>query len=153
MKRLVNSSFFQKSNNVSCYLSMPSGELDTSSLVTEIIQSGLYSLFTATLALILGKGKTLFVPKIKSKTEGSMDFLKVHGELDLSTFPAGLWGIKEPDYTWQGAQRQSGLSNSNFIPNRAKQNLVLSVLGSPEGSIDMILLPGTCDSEADVLRL
>ena len=37
-----------------------------------------------------------------------MDFLRVYGQQDLSTFPAGLWGIKEPDYVWQGAQRPSG---------------------------------------------
>lgn len=40
VQRLISSPFFQKSKNMSCYLSMPSGELDTSSLVTEILRSG-----------------------------------------------------------------------------------------------------------------
>lgn len=58
------------------------------------------------------QGKTLFVPKIKSTQGSQMDFLRVHGELDLVTLPAGLWGIKEPDYVWQGEQRQSGTCSS-----------------------------------------
>ena len=87
---------------------MPSGELDTSSLVAEIIRSGMCSLLSTINGLIRREEKELFVPKIKSTTDGQMDFLRVHGERDLSTFPAGLWGIKEPDYAWQGSQRQSG---------------------------------------------
>jgi len=96
IRRLVDAPFFQRSDSVSCYLSMPSGELDTSSLVTEIIRSG----------------KTLFVPKIDKSTEGKMDFLRVHGEADIASFPAGLWGIREPDYIWQETQRQSALDPS-----------------------------------------
>ena len=108
VKRLINSPLFQRSNSVSCYLSMPSGELDTSSLVTEIIRSGAYSLLNTVSELTRQEEKELFVPKIYSTTEGLMDFLRVHGEQDLATFPAGLWGIKEPNDVWRGSRRQSG---------------------------------------------
>lgn len=37
-----------------------------------------------------------------------MDFLKVYSEDDLQAFPAGLWGIKEPDNQWQGQRRIRG---------------------------------------------
>lgn len=106
LRRLLDAPFFQSSRSVSCYLSMPTGELDTSSLVTEIIRAG----------------KTLFVPKIDKTVDGRMDFLKVHGEADLAAFPAGLWGIREPDYVWQGTQRQNALDTSS-------------------GGLDLILLP------------
>jgi 5-formyltetrahydrofolate cyclo-ligase len=48
------------------------------------------------------------VPKIISPAENKMDFLKVYGEADIAGFPSGLWGIREPDFSWQGIQRQSG---------------------------------------------
>jgi 5-formyltetrahydrofolate cyclo-ligase len=54
-------------------------------------------------------GKTLFVPKIVSK-EGYMEFLKVYGTEDLNTFLSGIWGIKEPESQWQGANRLNGVS-------------------------------------------
>lgn len=104
--RVVAAPFFQRSSRVSCYLSMPSGELDTSALVAEIIRSG----------------KTLFVPKI-DPVEGKMDFVQVHGEDDLSTFPAGLWGIREPDYVWKDQPRKRALDSSG-------------------GGLDLVLLPG-----------
>lgn len=49
----------------------------------------------------------MFVPKI-DPVEGKMDFVQVHGEDDLSTFPAGLWGIREPDYVWKDQPRKRG---------------------------------------------
>ncbi|KAG6861401.1 hypothetical protein C0995_000530 [Termitomyces sp. Mi166 len=84
---------FKQAQSVGCYLSMPSGELDTSSLVSEILRCG----------------KTLFVPKINPLKDGHMDFLKVYGKEDLDTFPSGLWGIKEPGSHWQGSLRDSAL--------------------------------------------
>ncbi|KAF8889586.1 hypothetical protein BD779DRAFT_1708119 [Infundibulicybe gibba] len=77
--RILSMESFQRSRSISCYLNMPSRELDTLSLVSEIIS----------------RDKTLFVPKIMSR-DGSMDFLKIYDDEDLITLPAGLWGIKEP---------------------------------------------------------
>lgn len=37
-----------------------------------------------------------------------MEFLQVHGEEDLRSFPSGTWGIKEPAREWNGVQRRSG---------------------------------------------
>lgn len=71
---------------------MPSGEVDTTSLVSEV----------------LSRGKTLFVPKIVSK-EGYMEFLKVYNMEDLNTFPKGIWEIKEPGLQWRGKTRQNAL--------------------------------------------
>ncbi|GJE94808.1 5-formyltetrahydrofolate cyclo-ligase [Phanerochaete sordida] len=112
VRRLLDAPFFQSSDSVSCYLSMPTAELDTSSLVAEIIRSG----------------KTLFVPRIDKSVEGKMDFLKVHGEADIASFPAGLWGIREPDNVWQGTQRQNALD--------------------PSTGLDLILLPGVAFDSA-----
>lgn len=55
------------------------------------------------------KGKTLFVPRLDPILKGRMDFLRVYGEDDLASFPAGLWGIREPEEHYQGGRRQSGL--------------------------------------------
>ncbi|KAG5654435.1 hypothetical protein H0H81_002624 [Sphagnurus paluster] len=91
---------------------MPSGEVDTSSLQSEI----------------LARGKSLFVPKITSK-HGDMDFLKVYGVEDLDSFPSGLWGIREPDDKWQGSPRQAGRKIFLFHP-------------SSDTLLDIILVPG-----------
>ncbi|KZT23640.1 5-formyltetrahydrofolate cyclo-ligase [Neolentinus lepideus HHB14362 ss-1] len=82
---------FAQSRTVSCYLSMPAAEVDTSSLVTEILRAG----------------KSLFVPRIDRSTEGRMEFLKVYGEEDLQAFPSGHWGIREPEYIRDGQRRLS----------------------------------------------
>jgi len=86
--RVLSSSFFHECKTVSCYLSMP-GEVDTSSIVSEILRAG----------------KTLFVPKIE---EGRMDLLKVYDEDDLLALPSGVWGIKEPSDEWKGQKRLRG---------------------------------------------
>jgi 5-formyltetrahydrofolate cyclo-ligase len=52
------------------------------------------------------KGKTLYVPKIRSK-EGIMDFLRSYSADDLASFPAGIWGIREPEDLWEEKPRSS----------------------------------------------
>ncbi|KAF7360184.1 5-formyltetrahydrofolate cyclo-ligase [Mycena venus] len=89
--RILSLPSFVKSKSVSCYLSMPSGEIDTSSLVREILRLG----------------KTLFVPKIDTTTDGRMEFLQIHSEDDLDSLPSGVWGIKEPDRLHNGVPRAS----------------------------------------------
>ena len=59
------------------------------------------------------KGKTLYVPKIRSK-EGVMDFLRGYSAEDLASFPAGTWGIREPGDLWEGQNRTS--SEFKIIP-------------------------------------
>ncbi|KAK7044844.1 5-formyltetrahydrofolate cyclo-ligase [Favolaschia claudopus] len=95
---------FVQSKNVSCYLSMPSGEFDTSMLVREILRSG----------------KSLFVPRIDKTVDGRMDFLQIHSEDDLNSLPAGVWGIKEPDLSYNDKPRAN----------------------ADEAGLDLILLPG-----------
>ncbi|KAG6841046.1 hypothetical protein C0991_002354 [Blastosporella zonata] len=94
--RVLTLPAFQRSKSISCYLSMPSGELDTAVLISEI----------------LGHGKSLLVPKIDTSKDGHMDFLKVYGMEDLESFPSGLWGIKEPGSHWQGSPRQTALDTT-----------------------------------------
>ncbi|KAI0743188.1 nagb/rpia/CoA transferase-like protein [Irpex lacteus] len=89
---LLRQPFFHQSKNVACYLSMPSGEIDTAPLVMR------YSNLVR---------KTLFVPRLDPILKGRMDFLRVYGEDDLASFPAGLWGIREPGEHYQGGRRQS----------------------------------------------
>ncbi|KAJ6582895.1 hypothetical protein DFH09DRAFT_911895 [Mycena vulgaris] len=94
---------FIQSKSVGCYLSMPSGEVDTSSVAREILRSG----------------KTLFVPKIDTATEGRMELLQIYDEDDLNSLPSGVWGIKEP--------------------NRLRDELPRTTI---DVSLDMILVPG-----------
>jgi 5-formyltetrahydrofolate cyclo-ligase len=108
--RVLSSPFFHQCKSVSCYLSMPSGEVDTSSLVSHILRAGTPSKCTF-ICLPINlcppmQGKTLFVPRI---TGDHMDFFKVGGDEDLMSFPSGIWGIKEPSLEYHGQKRQSGI--------------------------------------------
>ncbi|TFK93373.1 5-formyltetrahydrofolate cyclo-ligase [Polyporus arcularius HHB13444] len=88
---------FQQSKNVSCFLSMPAGEVDTAAVVSAIIASG----------------KNLYVPKTTDKEHGIMDFFRIFGEDDLRALPRGLWGIREPEPEYMGTQRPTALSGSS----------------------------------------
>ncbi|KAI0716783.1 5-formyltetrahydrofolate cyclo-ligase [Earliella scabrosa] len=83
---------FQQSTHVSCFLSMPAGEVDTSAVVAAIISSG----------------KQLWVPKMTDKQRGTMDVFKIFGEDDLRALPRGLWGIREPELEYMGRTRPTG---------------------------------------------
>ncbi|KAI1782974.1 5-formyltetrahydrofolate cyclo-ligase [Ganoderma leucocontextum] len=90
---------FQRSKNVSCFLSMPSAEVDTSAVVSAILSTG----------------KNLFVPKMTDKAQGIMDFFQIFDEEDLRALPRGLWGIREPDEAHNGRQRPT-VSNGSTEP-------------------------------------
>ena len=64
------------------------------------------------------KGKTLYVPKIRSKDVG-MDFLRCYSADDLASFPAGTWGIREPGDLWEGQNRSSSESTH---PSKRKKS-------------------------------
>lgn len=82
---------FQQCKTVSCYLSMPAAEVQTTSLILNILGD---------------LGKSLFVPSIVSNN-GYMDFVRVYTEEDYRSFPSGLWGIPEPTPEWSSEKRQS----------------------------------------------
>ncbi|KAG1747370.1 hypothetical protein EDB19DRAFT_1686972 [Suillus lakei] len=82
---------FQQCKTVSCYLSMPAGEVQTTALILNILGDS---------------RKTLFVPSITS-SDGYMDFVRVYTEEDYRSFPSGLWGIPEPTPEWSSQKRQS----------------------------------------------
>ncbi|KZT01215.1 5-formyltetrahydrofolate cyclo-ligase [Laetiporus sulphureus 93-53] len=125
---VLASPFFRRSNTVSCYLSMPAGEVDTSALVSAILHSG----------------KTLFVPKIDVTSDGRMAFLKIYSEDDLRTIPSGTYGIKEPDFEWLGRRRHNALDDATetldliFMPGVAFDRS-LSRLGHGKGYYDRFI--------------
>ncbi|KAI9569870.1 hypothetical protein HD554DRAFT_456716 [Boletus coccyginus] len=83
---------FKRAKTISCYLSMPTAEVQTMALISNILADS--------------NGKKLFVPSLTSK-EGQMDFVRLYDNEDLRTLPAGLWGIPEPTAEWQSEKRQS----------------------------------------------
>ena len=94
------------------------------------------------------KGKTLYVPKIRSKN-GGMDFLRCYSADDLASFPAGTWGIREPGDLWEGKSRLSSEFWVGQPPHQLeRKEIFLSeiffqiVLSCTDESLDVILLPG-----------
>ncbi|KAG0706954.1 hypothetical protein DFH29DRAFT_899329 [Suillus ampliporus] len=89
-EKVLSLPVFQRSKTVSCYLSMPAAEVQTTSLALNVLGD---------------LRKTLFVPSITS-SDGWMDFVRVYTEEDYRSFPSGLWGIPEPTAEWSGKKRQ-----------------------------------------------
>ncbi|KAF8812157.1 5-formyltetrahydrofolate cyclo-ligase [Phlegmacium glaucopus] len=113
-------------NSISCYLSMESGEVNTSAIVDAILRSN----------------KTLYVPKIKSGD--GMDFLRGYSADDLASFPASTWGIREPGDLWEGQKRTSILGCTGesldviLLPGVAFDR-TLSRLGHGKGYYDRFI--------------
>ncbi|KAL5522682.1 hypothetical protein ACEPAG_8700 [Sanghuangporus baumii] len=93
-RHVISSETFQKSKAISCYLSMR-GEVDTTNIAREVLRSG----------------KSLYVPKITSRKERRMDFLRLYDLEDLESLPSGMWGIKEPDFYYKGRRRACALDD------------------------------------------
>ncbi|VDB98141.1 unnamed protein product [Peniophora sp. CBMAI 1063] len=128
-ERILQTSWFPRAHSVCCYLSMPSGEVDTGLLISSIFQAG---------------GKILYVPRVDPERTGHMDFLQLHGERDLSALPAGLWGIREPDLVFDNEARANAVDPGSapldviFVPGVAFDRS-FSRLGHGKGYYDRFL--------------
>lgn len=119
---------FQSCRAISCYLSMPVSEAQTTSLIMSILAD---------------QKKHLFVPTIVSE-EDRMDFMRLHDEEDFKGLPVGLWGIPQPTAQWKDENRQSvsDASTENLevilLPGLAFDRS-LSRLGHGKGYYDRFL--------------
>jgi 5-formyltetrahydrofolate cyclo-ligase len=92
-ERLVRMPVWQNARAVSCFVSMPTGEVQTSSVLEH--------------ATSLHSNKTLFVPKVLGKAPEEMVMLKVERVAEIEAYPKSKWGIPEapvdgPDFTYEG---------------------------------------------------
>lgn len=78
---------YEQSNAVSVYVSMPRGEIDTSSIIRDLF----------------GRGKRVFIPKITGKNSADMIMYEVKSMAELESFPKNNWGIPEPDLQAAGS--------------------------------------------------
>ncbi|KIJ36320.1 hypothetical protein M422DRAFT_261270, partial [Sphaerobolus stellatus SS14] len=90
IEHVVSHPVFKRAQVVSCYLSMPSGELETGELVRSILK----------------EGKMLYVPRI-NRERGELDMLRIYDEADLESLPSGKWGIREPGLEKNGRPRMN----------------------------------------------
>ncbi|KAI0247721.1 5-formyltetrahydrofolate cyclo-ligase [Lactifluus subvellereus] len=126
--RVLSAPWFSKATTISCYLSMPTGEVDTSAIVTAILNSG----------------KNLFVPKVDPTLPGGMDLLRIQDEDDLRSLPSGVWGIKEPTFQYRETPRMKATDEDShpldviLIPGVAFDRS-LGRLGHGKGYYDRFL--------------
>ena len=76
---------FQNAKGISCFISMPKGEVNTTSIIDHIL--------TSTTSV---NDQRLFVPKVIGKRSADMMMIEVNGMNDLSLWNTNQWGIKEP---------------------------------------------------------
>lgn len=147
--QIVASPFFSRCKSVSCYLSMPNGEVDTSVLVSEILRAGEFIIaYSVQLRNCCDLGKTLYVPRIEHSSPSHMDLLQIQDLDDLRSLPSGTWGIKEPGLEWNGGKRRPNgeLLSPNCIYETHKCLFILlwstEVLDEECEGLDLILVPG-----------
>lgn len=113
-QRLTSFPTFKKSKSVGCYLSMPTCEAATTTIVDCILHAGMGTTFiVTTLKRDAMAGNELYTPKIRSKESSVMDVLRVYSVEDLASFPAGTWGIREPGDQFQGQTREGSKQNQD----------------------------------------
>lgn len=112
MAKVIALPAFQHSKTISCYLSMPTAEVQTTALISNILADNGMASPPLSPCEAMGysqkAGKKLFVPSLASK-DRQMDFVRLYDDEDLRTLPAGLWGIPEPTAEWGSRKRQSGM--------------------------------------------
>ena len=90
---------WKNSTSLSCYISMPTGEVDTKPL--------LYGVLNEHEQETHAERKALYVPKITGKNSPDMVMLQVKSTSEMEEFPENRWGIPEspadgPDATYDG---------------------------------------------------
>ncbi|KAH9954585.1 5-formyltetrahydrofolate cyclo-ligase family-domain-containing protein [Russula dissimulans] len=128
--RVLSADWFNNAKTVGCYLSMPSGEVDTSAIAAAILHSG----------------KNLFVPRVDTvlPLPGGMDVFKIYDNDDLRELPSGVWGIKEPAFQYRDTPRIKATDQDSdpldviLIPGVAFDRS-LSRLGHGKGYYDRFL--------------
>lgn len=80
---------FKRARNVSIYLSMPSGEIQTGGVIDGAFQAGLRTVYEQ----LLISGKRVFVPFVDGPV---MHMVESPSSADVRTFETNAWGIPEP---------------------------------------------------------
>jgi 5-formyltetrahydrofolate cyclo-ligase len=123
-RALLSMPEYQNAKRISVYLSMPSGEISTRSIVHDALK----------------QGKQVFIPytyKLSSPREGQpksvMDMLELHSITDYESFQPDSWGIPTP--------------SPDSISSRANSfgdfGVTEGTVGSrQESGLDLIVMPG-----------
>jgi len=91
-EQLLRLPCIEQAHAVSCFLSMPSGEVRTDLLLRRMLHATLSARSTSTIP----NKKRLFVPKITGKAPQDMLMLEVGSLACLDAYPKNKWGIPEP---------------------------------------------------------
>ncbi|KAL1523914.1 hypothetical protein AB1Y20_018833 [Prymnesium parvum] len=95
--RVLQLDAVRRSAAVSVYLSMPSGECQTSALILQLFEAG----------------KSIFVPRVEGRERGDMRMLRVHSAAHLDSFPRSNWGIPEPSAA-EADKLEDGLAQASI---------------------------------------
>ncbi|KAI9146550.1 5-formyltetrahydrofolate cyclo-ligase [Paraphysoderma sedebokerense] len=84
LKCLLSMKEYQTAKNISIYLSMPKGEIQTTDIIRDLFQ----------------RGKNVYIPHWNplgsSKGNDEMEMVKLHSWEDFVSLPHNSWGIPEP---------------------------------------------------------
>jgi 5-formyltetrahydrofolate cyclo-ligase len=80
LERVTTLTAFQSASAISIFISMPTGEIDTTGLI----------------AAAFAHGKRVFIPKVTGKASQDMIMVEVYSVEEIESFPKSKWQIPEP---------------------------------------------------------
>ena len=142
-EQLLGLPCMQQAEGVSCFLSMPSGEVRTDLLLRHLLPPALAAKTKLTTvhadsAVVLQK--RLFVPKITGKAPQDMQMLEVKSLACLDSYTKNRWGIPEPppSSAAAGDATSAGLIDVVLVPGVVFDS-TCSRLGHGKGYYDSFL--------------
>lgn len=84
--QLFNLPAFQNARGLSCFISMPTAEVQTKAILEQIFDRN-------------GSKPRCFIPKVTGGEAQDMVMMELKSTEELINFPANKWGIPEPPYT------------------------------------------------------
>ena len=113
-EQLLSLPCVQQAQGVSCFLSMPSGEVRTDLLLQHLLPEALEvktPLAAVHTGNVVALQKRVFVPKITGKAPQDMQMLEVKSLACLDGYPKNRWGIPEPPFPSPAAAEDATIAD------------------------------------------
>lgn len=97
---MLASSWYQRARSISCYLSTPSGEVNTDGIILDALNKGEQGLLVDGALLLLTyipAGKSLFIPFCPIDEPTVMRMLRLRSVAHFEGLKLNRWGIRELD--------------------------------------------------------
>ncbi|BGO99049.1 hypothetical protein NBRC10513v2_000150 [Rhodotorula toruloides] len=127
LDRLFASPYYTAAQSISCYVSTPSGEVQTDSLILRG----------------LDEGKRIYIPYCPIDDKTKMLMLRLRDKSHFEGLKENRWGIRELDPSEVDSLEDGSLSSLSAFGRTSPHLLVLATAANPPSpGLDLIVVPG-----------